>query len=78
MDKLKLMRKEAGLTQLKMAEELGISESQYCLLENGKRRMSLDTALKISAILKKTPNEFFLPENFAKCQPKNKPTGTAD
>ena len=69
MDKLKPFREEAGLTQLEMAQRLNISESYYCQLENGKRRMSLDVALSIAAILKKTPNEIFLPENFAECQP---------
>lgn len=70
MDKLKEIREKAGLTQLDMAQKLGISESYYCQLENGKRKMSLDNALKISAILRKTPNEIFLPSNFAKRQVK--------
>ena len=65
---LKKYRREANLTQLQMAKKLGISESYYCQLENGTRRLSLDNALKIANILKKTPNEIFLPTNFAKRQ----------
>lgn len=68
MNKLKQFREEAGLTQKQIAEKLGVSESYYCQLENNKRRMPLQLALDISAILKKTPNDIFLPDNFAKCQ----------
>ena len=63
MNKLKQLREEAGLTQKYMAEKLGISESYYCQLENKKRRMSLQIALDVSAILKKTPNDIFLPND---------------
>ncbi|MDD2477269.1 MAG: helix-turn-helix domain-containing protein [Dysgonamonadaceae bacterium] len=75
MNKIKELRKGQGLTQADMADKLGISESQYCLLENGKRKMSLQMALDISLIFKKTPNDIFLPDNFAKCQV-IRPTGT--
>lgn len=51
-----------------MADKLGISESYYCQLENNKRRMSLNIALDIASILKMTPNDIFLPDNFAKRQ----------
>ena len=68
MNKLKQFREEAGLTQKQIAEKLGVSESYYCLLENNKRRMPLQLALDVSAILKKTPNDIFLPNDFAKCQ----------
>jgi transcriptional regulator with XRE-family HTH domain len=69
-NKLKIFRGQAGLTQLDMAKRLNISESYYCQLENRTRRMSLDNALKIASILKRTPNELFLPSNFAKRQEK--------
>lgn len=71
MNKLKQFREEAGLTQKQMAEKLGVSESYYCQLENGKRRMSLQIALDIAAILRKTPNDIFLPSNFAERQEQN-------
>lgn len=63
MDKLRIFREEAGLTQKQIAHKLGISESYYCQIENTKRRMSLQMALDIAAILKKTPNEIFLPDD---------------
>lgn len=65
MEKLKEVRKSLGLTQANIAKQLGISESYYSQLENGKRRMSLVMAIKIASILGKTPDEFFLPSNFA-------------
>ncbi len=68
MRKLKDIRTKAGFTQQQVAEKLGISESYYCQLENGQRRMSLDYALKIATILKRTPNDIFLPPDFAKRQ----------
>ena len=68
MNKLKQFREEASLTQKQIAEKLGVSESYYCQLENNKRRMPLQLALDVSTILKKTPNDIFLPNDFAKCQ----------
>ena len=66
-EKLTHYRKKANLTQKQMAEKLGISESYYCQLENGNRRMSLNMALDISAILCVNPNEIFFAKDFAKC-----------
>ena len=68
MNRLRAFREQARLTQREMADKLGISESYYCQLENEKRRMSLRMALDIAAILKKTPNDIFLPDDFAKRQ----------
>ncbi len=77
MEKLKLFRKEAGLTQAEMGKLLGISESGYCLIENRKRRLTFEMAVKIATILKKNPNDIFMPENFAKRQEYiYHPTGT--
>jgi len=76
--KLKAARKAAGLTQVEIAKRLGISDSFYSQLENGKRRLSLKMALDIAAILKKTPNELFLPCDLAKCQGETTPTSTMD
>jgi len=77
MEKLKLFRKESGLTQAKMGELLGISESGYCLIENGKRRLTLEMALNIATILKKNPNDIFMSRKFAKRQDNIiSPTGT--
>lgn len=53
-DWLKDARKEAGLTCKEMGNRLGISEAMYFRIETGERQpnMSLETAVKISRILK--------------------------
>ncbi|HCS74695.1 MAG TPA: XRE family transcriptional regulator [Clostridiales bacterium] len=60
---LKQSRIEAGLTQSFMARKLGISSSYYCLLENGKRRITLDLALSISQIIDKPLEDIFTYSN---------------
>ncbi len=67
-NKIATFRQLKGFTQKQMAIKLGISESYYCQLENTKRRMSLEMALKIAAVLEKTPDEIFLPQNFSSCK----------
>lgn len=50
--KLKELRKKQGLTQEDMALALGYKDkSSYCLIENGKSRVTVDTANKIASIL---------------------------
>ncbi len=42
---MKQARKEAGLTMKESADKLGISESYYSMIEQGKRQPNLDMAL---------------------------------
>ena len=42
---LKTLRKDNGLTAAELAEKLGISESYYCLIENGERQKKMDIIL---------------------------------
>lgn len=59
-EKLKQARIEKGLTQEQMALLLGYkSKSHYCMIENGQRGVSVETALKISDILGKPVEELF-------------------
>lgn len=46
-------RSDAGFTQSYVAEKLGITESYYCLIENGDRQKKMNISLvsKLSAIL---------------------------
>lgn len=58
--KLKKLRKDKKITQKEMAKFLGYkSKSGYCQLENGKVRMTLDKAKKISEILNVDIKEIF-------------------
>ncbi|MGP7819798.1 helix-turn-helix transcriptional regulator [Niallia sp. 01092] len=60
--KLREVRKKNGYTYQKMADKLGITKSYYWQIENGKRGLSYDQAVKIASIFQKTPDEIFLPE----------------
>ncbi|MBR2377476.1 MAG: helix-turn-helix transcriptional regulator [Clostridia bacterium] len=41
-----------------VAEKLGVTESCYCLYENGKRKASFDTLVKLAKIFGCTVNDF--------------------
>ncbi|HBC94694.1 MAG TPA: XRE family transcriptional regulator [Pelotomaculum sp.] len=63
---LKSIRAEKGIGQQFMANQLGISKTHYCNLENGKRRLSYAMALQISQILKVPIQNIFFGELDAK------------
>lgn len=50
LEELKEKRIEAGLSQNKLAEEIGIGRSTLSLLENGKRKPSYEIMVKISKV----------------------------
>jgi transcriptional regulator with XRE-family HTH domain len=49
--KVKAQRIEKGLSRLKLAEQLGVSQQQVSHYEEGRHRMSLPTFAKIATIL---------------------------
>lgn len=57
--KLKELRKKKKLTAREMAEKLEISKPFYCQIENGKRRLTYDMAVRIAQIFKKKPDAIF-------------------
>lgn len=59
MDKLKKIRKKSGLTIYDMADKLGITASFYSQIENKKRRLFYDMAIKIAEIFKTKPDNLF-------------------
>jgi transcriptional regulator with XRE-family HTH domain len=65
--KLREARLEQNLSQKKISELVGISESYYCQLETGVRRMSLPIAQKIAVVLGRSMDVLFMPADFAKC-----------
>lgn len=65
MNRLKQFRKAAGITQAVMAKRLGMSESGYCLIENGKRRITVQVGYDIADILNVDINDIFLHDYFA-------------
>ena len=50
-DRLKEARKRTGLTQIQIAEKLGITAQSYSQYETGKRRPKSDTLSKIADAL---------------------------
>ncbi|KHO62691.1 MAG: hypothetical protein PWQ23_123 [Thermoanaerobacter sp.] len=77
-EKLKKLRKDKKITQKEMAKFLGYkNKSGYCQLENGKVRMTLDKAKKISEILNVDIKEIFFDDEVQVSRTKHKDTETA-
>jgi len=58
-NKLKKLRKMNRYTTKEMSEKLGISKPFYSQLENKKRRLSYEMAIKISSIFGLKPDDVF-------------------
>lgn len=50
-ERLKTLRKEAGLTQVDVAEKLGISQPAYASWERGVKKPTQDNLVKIAKVL---------------------------
>ena len=59
---LKEYRETANYSFREMAELLGISKTYYWQLENNKRRISYNMAIKIATIFKLKPDDLFYNE----------------
>lgn len=59
-DQLKQNRLNAGLTMEDIAHKVNISKSYYSLIENGKRRINYELALKIANVFGVKPDSIFL------------------
>ena len=57
--KLKETRYRNHMTAKEVSEKVGISKAFYCQIENGKRRMSYDLAIKIASVFKVKPDHLF-------------------
>lgn len=63
-NKLKEMRVKNKMTAREVSEKVGISKPFYCQLENCKRRLSYDTAVKIASVFNVKPDYLFYEETF--------------
>lgn len=52
MQNLKIIRVKKGVTQFRIAQELGIPENKLCKIETGRRSASPEEILSIARILK--------------------------
>ncbi|WP_078577360.1 helix-turn-helix transcriptional regulator [Salipaludibacillus agaradhaerens] len=60
LDKLKQIRVQERLTCQQVADRIGVSKEHYWMIENGKRRLSYDLAVKIANVFKASPDYIFL------------------
>jgi transcriptional regulator with XRE-family HTH domain len=58
-DNIKRIRTEKGIQQKKMALDLGLNQSNYSKIENGKREPSIELINKLSDYLGVTVNDLF-------------------
>lgn len=63
-NKLKDFRKKFNMTASDVALRVGISKPFYCQLENCKRRLSYETAIKIANVFGVKPDDLFYDETF--------------
>jgi len=56
---LKLHRIKAGLTQLELANRLGVKERVICFWETGRSEPHIEQAVDIARILETEPKEIF-------------------
>jgi repressor protein len=59
-EKLKKLRIKQKLTIYDISSKIGISPSHYSLIENGKRKLSYEMAIKIAKVFHTTPDKLFL------------------
>jgi len=69
--KLKELRFNSKLTTREVALKVGISKPFYCQLENCKRRLSYETALKIASVFGVKPDDLFYDETLKRMKSVN-------
>lgn len=62
MKKLKELRKANNFSYQNMADLLNVSKAYYWQIENKKRRLSYDMAIKISKVFMLKPDDIFFNE----------------
>lgn len=70
-EQLKLIREQNKMTIQDVAEKAGISKSYYSMIENGKRGLSYQLAVKIAHVFRKKPDEIFFDHEFTNEKPIN-------
>lgn len=67
---LKKLRENKKLSQLEVAKKLDISESYYCLIENGERQKDLDLSLvlKLSKLFDVSVDYIIAEEEKLRCE----------
>ncbi|GIO23928.1 helix-turn-helix transcriptional regulator [Oceanobacillus sp. J11TS1] len=71
LDKLKEIRTRENLTYQEVADQVGISKEYYWMIENGKRRLTYELAVKIAAVFKSRPDYIFLDNELTRSELEN-------
>jgi putative transcriptional regulator len=77
LQKLKKMRINEGMTCRQVAEQVGISKEYYWMIENGKRRLTYELAVKIAKAFKASPDYIFLDSELTVSEHDNSNANTA-
>ena len=56
---IKQIREEKSMSQKELADKIGVSQQFLCDIENGRRKPSIDTAIKIARVLNITDIKSF-------------------
>ncbi|WP_277631361.1 helix-turn-helix transcriptional regulator [Atopococcus tabaci] len=65
--KLKDIRDERGETLDQVSKAVGITPQYYWMIENGKRRLNYELAVKIASHFGKEPDDIFLDSHLTTC-----------
>lgn len=60
LNNLKILRERKKISYDNMAKELDVSFQHYWMIENGKRGLSYEMAIRIAKVLGTTPDKIFL------------------
>ncbi|MDQ0340234.1 putative transcriptional regulator [Caldalkalibacillus uzonensis] len=69
------IRKKQGLTLQEVADQIGVSKPYYWQIEQGKRGLSYEMAVKIASVFNKNPDDIFLQNELTYEEQKDKSAG---
>ncbi|MBU5253600.1 helix-turn-helix transcriptional regulator [Lysinibacillus capsici] len=64
---LKVLREKKNISYQSMADNLDVSFQYYWMIENGKRGLSYEMAIRIAQVLGTTPDKIFLNNDLTLC-----------
>lgn len=64
---LKVLREKKNISYQSMADNLDVSFQYYWMIENGKRGLSYEMAIRIAQVLGTTPDKIFLNSDLTLC-----------
>lgn len=72
---LRKVREEQEKTYQEIADAIGVSKPYYWQIENGKRGLSYELAVKIASVFNRKPDDIFLSEELTKSELGDKAEG---